>query len=523
MGRYVAWRAALVVIVLAIFIFPTVQGRAAPAPRKRVVVGQGELLTSFDYPYDWNIAATWIQSNIGDCMVWKDRKTSKFAPWLAERWENTGPRTWRFFLRRGVRFTNGEPFNAEAVKFSIDRILNDEKTLVHNQYKFVERVAVVDEYTVDVHTVNTEPAFLSKISQTACMVVPPRYVQQVGPAGFARKPIGTGAYKLVEEVKDSRIVLEANENYFQGKPDIDEIVFRAIPEVSTRVNELLTGGVDLVVDVPPQDWQRINRNASTRVLIADSPTTQLLVVRITDDKGTRYVTSHRLVRAAIEHAIDKNTLVKLIQGMGIPTRTRITPPTFASDENLYGAKNGDIYNPARAKALLAEAGYKGEPIEFVTSTGRWFMSKEIAEAITAMLQQVGLNIQLKVLDVTTFNEQYYFPAYRGIPANKGLMMEALRNSFFDPWIAVLEAHCRLGPRRSGYCKPEVDKLIEAAATNMNVAEREKQYKRIQKYLADDRPLIFLYHMKAVYGMNKRLLWEPAPDTFLWLGNAKVSP
>jgi peptide/nickel transport system substrate-binding protein len=522
MRTHAMFRAVAFTLLLLLLTYPATVGRAGPAPRKRVVIGQSELLTSFDYPTDWNIQATWIQSNIGDCLVWKDRKTGRFVPWLAERFERVNDKAWRFYLRHGVQFTNGEPFNAASAKFTLDRNSSDEKLLIYQQYQFIERVNIIDDYTIEVQTKDTEPAMLSKMGQTACAVIPPRYFQQVGPQGFARKPIGTGPFKLVEEIKDDRIVLEANDNYWQGRPDIDELVFRAIPEVSTRVNELLTGGVDLTIDIPGPDWDRVNRNASTKVVIAENPTTQLLVVRITDKNGTRYVASNRLVRAAIEHAINKKALVKLISGMGIPTRTRITPPTFAWHEGLYGPEKGDIYDPDRAKRELRESGYKGEPLEFVTSTGRWFMSAEVAQAITSMLQAVGFKVDLKILDVSTFNEQYYFPAYRGIPVNKGLMMEALRNSFFDPWIAVLEAHCIKGPQRTGYCKPEVDQLIDRAAVNMNVADRERQYKRIQEYLAEDRPLIFLYHMKSAYGINRRLAWDPPPDTFLWMGNAKVS-
>ncbi|MBM3449560.1 MAG: hypothetical protein FJX78_00950 [Armatimonadetes bacterium] len=516
-------RLGMATLLVVSLLYQSQVGRAGPAPRKRVVIGQGELVTSFDYPTDWNIPATWIQSNIGDCLVWRDRKTGRFMPWLAERFERVNDKAWRFYLRRGIQFTNGEPFNAAAAKFNLDRNASDDKLLIYQQYRFIERVNIIDDFTIEVQTTNTEPAMLSKMAQTACQVIPPRYFQQVGPQGFARRPIGTGPYKLVEEIKDNRIVLEANDNYFQGRPDIDELVFRAIPEVTTRVNELLTGGIDLTVDVPGQDWDRVNRNANTRVVIGENPTTQLLVVRITDKNATRYVASNRLVRAAIEHAIDKKALVKLINGMGVPTRTRITPPTFASHEGLYGLDKGDVYNPERAKRLLRESGYKGEPLEFVTSTGRWFMSAEVSQAITQMLQAVGFKINLKIMEVSTFNEQYYFPAYRGIPSNKGLMMEALRNSFFDPWIAVLEAHCVRGPQRTGYCKPEVDRLIDRAAINMNVAERERQYKRIQEYLAEDRPLIFLYHMKSTYGVNRRLNWDPPPDTFLWMGGAKVNP
>jgi len=512
---------SVLALMLAVLLLAA-GGSAAGPPTRRIVIGQGELVSSFDYPTDWAIAATWIHSNIGDCLVWKDRKTSEFVPWLAERWQRVNPTTWRFFLRRGVRFHNGEPFNAAAVKFTYDRILKDEKFLVYAQWTFIDQIRVVDDHTVEVTTDAPEPAMLSKMSGTGCQIIPPRYFAQVGAQGFARRPVGTGPFRFVQEVKDSRVVLAANTGYFRGRPEIDELVFRALPEASTRVNELLTGGVDLIVDVLPQDWERVRSNPNTKLVIAQGNATQLIVTRMADKAGGTYVLADKRLRAAVEHAIDKKALVDLIRGMGVPTRTRVTPPTFGWHEALYGPQRGNIFDLERAKRLMQEAGYRGETIEFMTSTGRWFMSREVAEAITAMLRRAGFTIDLKVLDVTTFNEQYYFPAYQGRPVNRGLMMDALGNSFFDPWITVLEAHCTLGPQRTGYCNAEVDRLIEAGTKEMDTTRRAAIYKRLQEILAEDRPLIYLYHGKGVWGLNNRLQWEPAPDTFLWMGNAKVT-
>jgi peptide/nickel transport system substrate-binding protein len=514
------------VLLMALFLMflPAAFSHGESSGKKRVVIGQGELLSSFDYAADWEIAATWIQSNIGDCLVWWDRTTSKDIPWLAERWQRLNAKTWRFFLRRGVKFTNGEPFNAQAVKFTYDRILKDPKLIVHGEWlSFYAGSKVVDDYTLDITTPRPDPAFISKLVDSGCQVVPPKYFQTVGAQAFGRRPIGTGAFKFVEEVKDNRVVLAANENYWRGRPKIDELVFRAIPEASTRVNELLTGGVDLIVNVPAQDFDRIRNNPKTKLEIVNGNTTQMLVVRVTDKSGGKYLTSDPRIRAAIEYAIDKNALVKLTGGLGVPTRTRVTPPTFAWDETLYGPKNGDIYNPEKAKQLLKAAGYKGQPLEFVAPSGRWLMDKEVAEAIVGMLEAVGFKVDVKIVDPSTFNEKYFYPVYEGKPATKGLMMDSLGNSFFDPWIVGLEAHCKMGPRRSGYCNPAVDKLVEQAAASSNVEERAALYKRLQRILAEDRPQIFLYHQKEVYGMSRRLQWVAAPDSFLWMGNANVAP
>lgn len=517
-------RVCLLLIALSLMLLPAVFSQAGTSGKKRIVIGQGELLSSFDYAADWEIAATWIQSNIGDCLVWWDRKTSKNVPWLAERWQRLNDKTWRFFLRRGVRFTNGEPFNAQAVKFTYDRILKDPKLIVHGEWlSFYAGSKVVNDHTLDIMTRKPDPAFVSKLVDSGCQVIPPKYFQTVGAQAFGRKPIGTGPFKFVEEVKDNRIVLAANESYWRGRPNIDELVFRAMPEASTRVNELLTGGADLIVNVPAQDFGRIKQNPDTKLVITQGNTTQMLVVRVTDKQGGKYLTSDPRIRAAIEYAINKNAIVKLIGGLGVPTRTRVTPPTFAWDETLYGPRNGDIYNPEKAKQLLKEAGYKGEPLEFVAPSGRWLMDKEVAEALAGMLEEVGFKVDLQIVDPSTFNDKYFYPVYEGKPATKGLMMDSLGNSFFDPWIVGLEAHCTMGPRRSGYCNPKVDKLVEQADANPNVKQRAAQYKRLQRILAEDRPQIFLYHQKEVYGVNKRLQWMAAPDGFLWMGNAKVVP
>ncbi len=479
-----------------------------------------EIVGSFDYPYDWNIPSTWMQANVGDCLIWRDRKTAEFVPWLAESYQSLSDTAWRIKIKPGIKFHNGEPLNAEAAKYSIDRILADKKALVYNQWTYIKEVKIVDDLTIEIVTNAPEPAFLSKMAGTACQVVPPKYTEQVKTEGFSTKPIGTGPYKVVEFSKDNRVVLQANPDYFQGKPDIDEVVFRAIPDDSTRVAELLTGGIDLMVAVPSQDWKRIESNPN--LALDRFLTNQIMWFQLRSGPSKTLPdwdgpTKNPKVRMAAEYAIDRKALIDLIGGMGIPTRTRIIPPVLGVNESLYNTFGE--YNPAKARQLLQEAGYKGEPLT-LHSTNAWFMEKEVTEAVAAMLKDVGFNIDLQILEINAFREQVY-TTYK----NREIYFDVTRNTFYDPWIVMLPERSDRR-ERAGWSGPEADeadKLIRAAETNMNKAERAKQYQQLQEMVnaASGGTYVVLYQMKDTLARNKRLVYEHSADGWVWLGKARL--
>ncbi|MFZ4847821.1 MAG: ABC transporter substrate-binding protein [Caldilinea sp.] len=483
-----------------------------------VSIGMNELVTSLDPPADWAIAATWIHMNLFDCLVWRNRETAVFEPWLAESYEQVSDKVWKLKLREGVKFHNGEAFNADAVKWTYERILGDETLITHKQWLFIKEIRALSPMEIEIETVDPEPAFLSKISGTGCGVQAPIAGMKQKEEGSEYTPIGTGPFKFVEWVKDDHITLAANEEYWQGAPAIKTLIWKAIPEVSTRVANLLTSDVDLVLSVPAQDWERVNGNEGTE--IKQFLTTQVMLLAMRIGPSAKYedwtgITSNAKIREAIGLAIDRAALVDLIDGMGIPVLSRVTPPTLGWSEELYD-QVGE-YNPDRARELIQEAGYDGSPLTFHASTS-WLKQKEVAEAVTAMLQDVGLNIDLQVLDVTTFREQIYFP-YR----NDEIYMDALGNSFFDPWIAVLSERADRR-ERSGWSGPladEADQLIREAAVNMDPAARAEQYIKIQELINQDFVNVYLYQMYDTVGISKSLDWNPPLDGFLWMGNAKL--
>jgi peptide/nickel transport system substrate-binding protein len=514
--RLLVRRLAALLAVLALALPATAFAQTQPG--SAITIAQGELPTSLDPPRDWAIASTWIHMNLFDCLVWRDRDTMEFVPWLAESWENVNETTWRMKLREGVTFHNGEPFTADAVVWTYERIYtaSREQFITFNQWTFIAEINVISDYEVEFVTANPDPAFLSRISGTGCGVQAPVAGRAMTPETYV--PIGTGPYQFVSYVRDDALVMKANESWFKGAPVIETVTWRSVPEASTRVASLLTGEADLISAVPFQDWARINANDGTSV--TQYLTTQVMMLAMRAGANAQYPdyagpTENPLIRQAIKYALDRETIVDVIDGLGIPTLSRITPPTLGWDPEMY-EQTGE-YDPERARELLAEAGYAGEELTFHSSSS-WINQRALAEVITAMLQEVGLNVNLILMDTPTFREQIYFP-YR----NEELYLDALGNSFFDPWIAVLSERSDRRERSgwSGIAADQVDALIRAAAVNMDPAEREAEYKQIARLIYDEAVFLPLYQMIDAVGTSDRLVWSPPQDGFFWLGNATL--
>lgn len=509
----------LLLVLLLAALVPTSTAFAQSGEDEAITIGMNELPSSLDPPADWAIASTWIHMNLFDCLVWRDRETAEFEPWLASSWENVDDTTWRLQLREGVTFHNGEPFDADAVKWTYERIQNGtaEDFITYNQWLFIDEITALSPYEVEITTVEPDPSFLSKMAGTGCGIQAPVAGQEMAESGDYR-PIGTGPYRFVEYVTDDFLVMEANEDYWQGAPDVETVTWRSIPENSTRVANVLTGSVDLITDVSPQDWERINDNEGTEV--EDYLTTRVMLLALRagpSDENPDWsgLTEDVRIRNAIKHAIDRELIMEVIDGLGVPTMTRITPPTLGTDPEMYDTF-GD-YDPERSMELLDEAGYDGEELTFHSSTS-WLLQREVSQVIGSMLEAVGLNVNLQILDTTTFREQIYFP-YQ----NEEIYMDALGNSFFDPWITVLSERSDRR-ERSGWSGPDadrVDALIREAAVNMDPDERAAQYQEISRLVYDAGVSIPLYQMAGAVAKNSALDWDPPLDGFLWMGNASL--
>jgi peptide/nickel transport system substrate-binding protein len=476
---------------------------------KVLTIGRDTDMVSFDI-HDHNTTSTEaIHTNMFGYLLKRD-KTMKQQPDLAVSWENIDETTWRFKLREGVKFHNGDPFTAADVKFTLERIAKDDKLIEHGNYKQIKEVKIIDDYTVEIVTHAAEPALLNRLSRLGSGMLPSKYIEENGWDHFLKNPVGTGPYKFVEWIRDDRLVLEAFGDYFGGQPKWDKVVFRVIPEESTRVAELLTGGVDIAINVPPSDLERIDNNEGTHTAKGLTQRVMMLVVRMTEGS----VTADPRVREAIELAIDNKALTEsILEGAGTPTRTRVTPGNVGANPELFDTY---LYDPERAKQLLKEAGYEnGLELTFSAPAEGYLKGKETAELITAMLSEVGITVKLELLEPSKYKEKY-----RGKKMNE-LYMIGYGNSMFDAALALSRLSEERAKGETDYNNPEVNRLIEAAMINMNPEEREKQYQQAQEIIANDRPHIYLHQLKALFGVSDRLQFEPRLDEMTYVEDIEL--
>lgn len=476
---------------------------------KTLTIAMGTDMLTFD-PHNHQTTATEaIHINMYNYLV--KNENGSIVPDLATEWKLIDDKTWEFKLREDVKFHNGDPFTAADVKYSLERVATDSSLREHPNYKQIESVEIVDDYTVKIKTFEIDPVLLNRVARLGSGMIPSKYIEEKGFDNFLANPVGTGPFKFKEWKKDDRVVLVRNDDYFNGvTTEWEEVVFRAIPENSTRVAELLTGGIDIATEVPPTDWNRVNQNEATEVITGPINRTMMLFLRVTDG----FPTSDVRVRQAIDYAIDDQAIVdSILGGGGKVTLTRMNPGNFGVNENLFGKYNYDL---EKAKTLLADAGYaKGVEITIHSPNGRYFQDKETVEMIGGMLAQAGITAKLE------FMEWGAFVDLREAEQHKDAYFIALGASLFDAAQALDYYHSKRAASINDYNNPEVDALLDAANVNLNAEERAQQYQRVQEIVAEEVPTIQLFQSFSFYGVNNRIEFSPRIDEMFLIENIKL--
>jgi peptide/nickel transport system substrate-binding protein len=470
--------------------------------QKVLTIASGNDIVSFDIHDHNNTSTEAVHVNMFNYLVKKDNK-QKTIPDLAESWEQKDDRTLTMKLRKGVKFHNGDPFTAADVKFTLERVAKDNKLLEYGNYKQIKEVKIVDEYTVDIITYEPDPILLNRLSRLGSGMLPSKYIGEKGWDVFKKEPIGTGPYKFSKWIKDDRLELVKYDDYFGDKAKWDKLVVRSIPEDATRVSEVLTGGVDIAVNVPPSDIKRVEDGDKTHAVQGDTQRVMQLTLRTKNA-----VTENPKVREAIDLAINEKAIVdNILAGGGTPTRTRVTPGNTGANPVLY---NKYLYDKEKAIQLLKEAGYpNGLELTLSAPSGRYLKDKETAELIAAMLGEVGIKVKLELMEWSKFNEKYKAKKFNE------LFMIAYGNSMFDASLAFDRIRVEIGKGETDYNNPEIEKLLRDAEKNMNAQEREKQYQRASEIVAEDRPQLYMFQQKAIYGVSDRIQFQPRLDEMLY--------
>jgi peptide/nickel transport system substrate-binding protein len=467
------------------------------ADKDTVVIAQGVDPTTLDPHNHYETPAFNVCLNIFDTLLQRDDQV-KIEPLLATSYKIINETTWEFNLRKGVKFHNGEDFDATSVKFSLERMIDPKNKLRQALVgQIVDHVDIIDPYKVHIITKKPYPA----VDATLCTVgamLPPKYVQEKGPAHIALNPIGTGPYKLVRWTKDDQIVLQANENYWRGAPKIKKVIFRPIPEATTRVAGLQTQELDIIVNIPPHLERLMNWKG--RSFVSKVPSVRVIFMAFDNLKGGP--AADRRFRQAVAQAIDLDTIIKkVLEGNAIRLGSPLTKYHFGYDPSI---KPYD-YNPEMAKALLAEAGYaKGVDLVINSPNGRYLNDKDIAEAVAGDLRKVGINASVKIHEWGN----YMTMTYRHTAGP--LYLLGWGNSSFDA-DGSLFGLVRTGQVLSSFTNSRLDSLLDQGQATMDQKKRQKIYSEACKVIKDDVAWAFAYQQMDIYGVNERVNWKARTD------------
>jgi peptide/nickel transport system substrate-binding protein len=459
----------------------------APPPQT-LRVGYSQDITTGDPSMTGETGDMNILINVFDPLTMRDDQ-GKLRPSLATSWRLVNPHTWRFNLRRGVRFQDGEPFDAGAVKFSIDRITGNAKSPIQ-EVRSIREVKIVNPYTVDIVTRSPDPLIPDKLALFGGMMVPPRYIREKGDAYFANHPVGTGPYSVASWQRGSTMKLRANPDYWGGAPRVHEVDVRIITDPTTRVSALLNGEVDLIDAVPPTAAEQVK---STSGLALDEATgLRIYYVSLAQRDGPL---ANPDVRRALSYATDTRTLIdKVALGYGQQIAAPLASTNFGADTPLTPYP----YDPDRARALLARAGYpNGFSVEFDTQPDVY---QTLAQAVSQMWARVGVKADVKVLPETTFDDRYSDGSLPGAWDNGYTMWQG------DP-TTLIDTFFHSDRPRGKYTSPQLDRAVDALSSETDPATRKQTMAQVLRQLNADAPWVYLYQAKDLYGRKDTFSWQ----------------
>ncbi len=470
---------------------PTTPPPPPTGPTGAIVIGDGGDPSTLDPQYADDGFERNVNDNIYEMLLHRDSE-GEIGPGLATDYEQVDETTWRFTLREGVSFHNGEPFNADAVVYSVERIIDPEYN--SEQISFVETLTgaeAVDEYTVDIFTEGPDPILPGRM--TWMKIVPPVYFEE-NPEELVEAPVGTGPYKFVEWVRGDHVTLEANTDYWGGAPAIAEVTIRPIEEDATRLAALQAGEVDLITGLIPEYLAQVENSVAIHGL-------EFPWIRINIDNPPL---DDVQVRQALNYAIDKEALAEALYGgyAGVADGQILTKGHFGYNPDVAAYP----YDPAKAQELLEEAGATGATLELVGESGRWLKDKELVEAVAAQLEAVGLNVDAKIVEWSDWLDLLF----AGREAAPDLQYSSHDNVLLDA-DRTLSGMFTLGGSQAAYNNPTVDQLVEDARTETDVETREDMYHQAVQIIHDEAACIFLLNLDNIYGLSERMDWTPRLD------------
>jgi len=476
---------------------------------------------AFDNDIDRGAVTRTLLHNIYDRLVDRNMTVKANQPLvgsLAVSWDiSPDAKTYTFKLRQGVKFHDGTPLDAEAVKFNIDRD-SDPSHKYYNKagagslklgYGNLASVVAVDKYTIRIVHKDPFADFLPVLAFGTYSIASPTAIQKYGNEDYPNHPVGTGPFKYVSREKGVKVTFERNPDYWAGAPAIDGFIVRPLPEAVTRVTALQTGEVDWINAVNPDSMDSVKSNPNLVLELAQLPNTWGYI------PNHKYPPTTKLqLRQAMSWAIDRETLARdVMKGLAVPAKGTHAAGTPGYDPNIAGYG----YNPAKAKQLLADAGFpKGLPLEVWMPAGGAGspFGVQMNEFIQQNFKDVGIDAKFTQQEFQTFQNNMANGVQKDV--------NALQVGFSVDEFVNLQRMFRTdlqppnGNTNPGwYSNAEVDALLKKARETTNAEQRRQLYFQVEQKAVDDAAWIFVVNQKAARAWNKKVQGFVNPNSYMF--------
>jgi peptide/nickel transport system substrate-binding protein len=444
-----------------------------------------------------------VTDNVYDTLLRRDPQTNELVPHLATALPTQiDDTTWEFKLRDGVTFTNGEPFNAEAAAYSVNRVIDEGfNSAQRDFYEGITGAKAVDATTLQVTTAQNDPVFPARMYRLK--MVPPEYSKD---PKFVEAPIGTGPYKFEAWDRGSQVTLTRNDDYWGDAPAIKDVTLRFISEPGTRVAGLKAGEIQLATLIPPEQTKDV-----PQVITRDG--LEFPVFRLKNYEGTL---KNAMIRQAMNYAVDKDALANdLFSGYATVANCQtVAEGTFGYDPDLQPYP----YDPDKAKQLLQDAGYNGEELTLLAPTGRWLKDAETTEAVVGYLNDVGIKVKPDVRPFSSYITE--FATGVGTP-QPDMGFVSASNELFDA--SKIETYYHKEGALSSYVNEDVTASLNDARSQTDPAKREADFHAALKTGCEDDPVfIFTVNLQDIYGATDGLSWSPRVDGSLYVPDMSLS-
>ena len=425
-----------------------------------------------------------VHYNVQECLVKVDR-SGKLVPWLADRWYTTDSKNYTFFLKKGVHFHNGREMKAADVKFVLERAANPEtKHPFQKRYEIIREIIVKDDYTVSIALKEVNANFLLEMARQGSVIYPREAVDTLKSA-----PIGTGPFTVADWVRGDRIVLAKNKDYHvKGLPHLDKVTFRFIPDPNSALAALKSGDIDVsAFGLGPENVVDLKKDPRFQVILGDTTNDVILAMN-----NSRKPYSDKRVRLAITHAINKEDVLKgAMFGLGRILGSNVDPlnPYFVDMSKAVP------YDPAQAKKLLAEAGYPNGFDAVLRVSPQYYYTVRTGEVLVSQLAKVGIKVKIEQIEWGQWLSQVY----------KDANYDLTIIGHAEPWDIGNYAN-------PGYYfrwdNKDFQALYRESEQTVDDKKRREQFARLQKMMADEAPVVWLY-------MHPRLVVTKKGVTGIW--------